>query len=389
MGKRLAFYAPLKSPSHPVPSGDRRMARLLIKALEGQGHQVEIASHLRSYDRAGDPLRQQRLQALGERVAATLIRRYQQRPKAARPEVWITYHGYHKSPDWLGPAVRRALGIPYVLIETSFAGKQANGPWRLGHEATERSLREADIVLALTAVDRAGLTPVVQAPSRLQQLSPFLDIEPFADGQARRHQCRDLLAKRYAMNADCPWLLTVAMMRDDVKRQSYKLLSRSLQEILDRPWQILLVGSGPAFSLVENYFSLLQPGRVHMAGILSESELVTCYAAADVYAWPAVREAYGLAFLEAQANGLPVVAGNEGGVSDVVQDGTTGLLTSPRDPKAFACALADLLDRPEKRQSMSRMAIEYVGQNHSLAGAAKRLDEALIQAGDVFYNRRL
>ena len=45
------------------------------------------------------------------------------------------------------------------------------------------------------------------------------------------------------------------------------------------------------------------------------------YAAADLYVWPAVREAYGIALLEAQAAGLPVVAGREGGVAEVVADG--------------------------------------------------------------------
>ena len=46
---RIAFYAPLKSPDHPVPSGDRQMARLLVAALRHAGHDVEIASELRSY----------------------------------------------------------------------------------------------------------------------------------------------------------------------------------------------------------------------------------------------------------------------------------------------------------------------------------------------------
>ena len=46
---RIAFYAPLKSPRHPVPSGDRQMARLIVRALEKAGHQVSLASELRSF----------------------------------------------------------------------------------------------------------------------------------------------------------------------------------------------------------------------------------------------------------------------------------------------------------------------------------------------------
>ncbi|MFZ9635662.1 MAG: glycosyl transferase, partial [Alphaproteobacteria bacterium] len=60
---RLAFYAPLKPPDHPVPSGDRRMAQLLMAALAARGHDVELASRLRRRDGAGPPARQLRLAA--------------------------------------------------------------------------------------------------------------------------------------------------------------------------------------------------------------------------------------------------------------------------------------------------------------------------------------
>ena len=46
---RIAYYAPLKSPDHPVPSGDRQMARMLKAALELAGYTVELASEFRSF----------------------------------------------------------------------------------------------------------------------------------------------------------------------------------------------------------------------------------------------------------------------------------------------------------------------------------------------------
>jgi hypothetical protein len=45
---RIGFYAPLKPPDHPVPSGDRRIARLFVEALRLAGHMPFVASHLRS-----------------------------------------------------------------------------------------------------------------------------------------------------------------------------------------------------------------------------------------------------------------------------------------------------------------------------------------------------
>src|SRR5215468_5087293 len=100
---RIAFYAPLKPPTHPVPSGDRRVARLLMAAFGRANHRVELASRFRSRDGVGDPVRQQALAELGHHLARRLARQYQARPPAERPELWFTYHVYYKAPDWLGP----------------------------------------------------------------------------------------------------------------------------------------------------------------------------------------------------------------------------------------------------------------------------------------------
>src|SRR5258705_5027633 len=125
---RIAFYAPLKPPTHPVPSGDRRMARLLMAALGRANHRIELASRFRSRDGAGDPARQQALADLGEHLARRLVRQYQARAAAERPELWFTYHLYYKAPDWLGPAGSAAPDIPHVVAEVSHAGQPAGGP---------------------------------------------------------------------------------------------------------------------------------------------------------------------------------------------------------------------------------------------------------------------
>ncbi len=124
---RIAFYAPMKPPDHAVPSGDRRMARQLMQALRTAGHDVRLASRLRSWEGRGDPERQARIRTEAARGVRRLIARW--RDAADRPDLWFTYHLYHKAPDLLGPPVARALGLPYVVAEASYAAKQAGGPW--------------------------------------------------------------------------------------------------------------------------------------------------------------------------------------------------------------------------------------------------------------------
>ena len=142
---RIAFYAPLKPPDHPTPSGDRRVAQLFCTALREAGHEPFLASRLRSYDGAGDRLRQARLRRIGCRVAERLAHQWQREPGTA-PGAWFTYHLYYKAPDWLGPAVSTALGIPYLIAEASHAPKRAGGNWQIGHRAVEQALRRADAV---------------------------------------------------------------------------------------------------------------------------------------------------------------------------------------------------------------------------------------------------
>lgn len=383
MSRPVAFYAPLKPPDHPTASGDRRMARALLAALRQGGREVELASRLRSYDRAGDAVRQRRIEMLGGRLATRLLRRFAGGPECARPGAWLTYHAYHKSPDWLGPAVSEALGIPYLLAEPSFAPKQANGPWARGHAATGRAIRAADVVLALTARDTECLAPLVRPPAILRHLAPFLDPAPYRAAGADRQRHRATLADRFGLDPNTPWLLTVAMMRADVKRESYLLLGAALGRLRHRAWQLLAIGDGPARDEIAAALGALGPGRVRFAGAMDEAALVPCYAAADLYVWPAVGEAYGLAMLEAQAAGLPVVAGREGGVAEVVRDGVSARLVPPRDPGAFAAAVDALLERPEQRRAMSEVARDFVAEARSLARAASDLSAALAAAGAI------
>jgi len=117
--------------------------------------------------------------------------------------------------------------------------------------------------------------------------------------------------------------------------------------------------------------------RVRFAGALPHAELPKVYASADLYLWPAINEAYGMAFLEAQAAGLPVVAGRTGGVPAVVTDGLTGILTPVGDPVAFAKALGHLLDRPDERARLAAGAANRILAHHDEAAAARALGASL------------
>ena len=115
-------------------------------------------------------------------------------------------------------------------------------------------------------------------------------------------------------------------------------------------------------------------------GETKPQDLPGLYAACDLLVWPAVNEAYGMALLEAQACGLPVVAGRCGGVGEIVADGETGLLTAAGDGKAFAEAVKTLIEDPSRRGAMADAALAKVEAQHGIAAAARRLDAVLREA---------
>jgi glycosyltransferase involved in cell wall biosynthesis len=363
---RIAFYAPLKPPDHPVPSGDRHIGRLLIAALRLAGHEVTVASRLRSREGAGDAERQRRLALLGARLAQRYLRRAD-----PLPELWFTYHLYDRAPDHLGPPIARALGIPYVVAEASLAPSRAKGAWAAGHGSVVAALRQAAAVIGLNPADEAGVLSVLPDARRYHTLAPFLDLSPFATPVGRATAAQSL-----SLDPDQPWLVALAMMRPGAKLASYRALAAALAPLADRRWQLLVIGDGPARPEVAAALAPFGP-RIGFAGAVEPDAVPGLLGAADLLVWPAIGEAFGMALLEAQAAGLPVVAGASGGVAGLVADGVTGLLAPPGDVAALSAGIAALLDDPIRRLAMGAAARARVVARHGLDDAARRLDSIL------------
>jgi glycosyltransferase involved in cell wall biosynthesis len=373
---RIAFYAPLKPPTHGTPSGDRRVAGLLMDALAHAGHRVELACTFRSFDGEGDAARQEALRRQGEAFAQRLAADWGKRPAATRPELWFTYHLYYKAPDWLGPAVSASLGIPYVIAEASHAPKRAGGAWALGHEAAAHAIGAAQLLLCPSREDMACLEPLA-ARARIALLPPFLDAAPYQAAAGQRTAHRAFLSKRYSLDEAVPWIVAAAMMRPGDKLASYRALAAALSHLADAPWRLLVAGDGPARAEVEAQLERSVPGRACFLGALSEKELAHVYAACDLCAWPAVNEAYGMALLEAQAAGVPVVACAVRGVPEVVIDGRTGLLAPAGDDAALAGHIRALLGDAGRRRALGREAAAFVAGERSLDAAARRIGAEL------------
>lgn len=353
---RIAFHTPLKPLDHPTPSGDRSMARALAGILRRLGHEV-IAVDRHEPGRRG-LVEPDRLPAERARQRARLAEL-----TALRPDLWFTYHLWYKRPDWLGPEVCAALGIPYVVAEASYAPKRAGGPWELGHRAVAEAIHAADLVLTLNPDDAPMIAPLLRTPDVAVSIAPFLDAAPFR-------------AARRAPATGTPMLLAVGMMRPGDKLASYRLLADALRRVRDLDWRLTIVGDGEARTDVEAAFASLAD-RVSFRGAVDGADLPAIYGSADLLVWPAINEAYGIAPLEAQAAGLPVIAGRTRGVPAVIGDGESGLLPTLGDAQAFADAVRALLVDPARRAALAAGARARVDRDHDLSAAEARIGAAL------------
>ncbi|MBB3134717.1 glycosyltransferase involved in cell wall biosynthesis [Rhizobium pisi] len=352
---RVAFYAPMKSPNHPVPSGDRLMARLLIRALELAGHEVDVASEFRTYTATPEAAA-----ALEPAIRAELERLQWKWKSAPQPELWFCYHPYYKSPDPFGPAISAEFAIPYVTAEASYAAKRDRTGWAAVQKPVGEAIMRAAVSISFTERDQAGLAAAFPE-ARLAHLKPFIDTALF---------------EAVSPTPDPHRLMTVAMMRAGDKMESYVMLAKALRLIGDRPWTLAVIGDGPMRQEVQALFAGLS-NRVEWLGERNAVEIAELLGRGGIYVWPGCGEAYGLAYLEAQAAGLPVVAQETAGVPAVVEAEVTGLLTPDGDVAAYASAVAALLDDRERRDAMGQAARRFVLEERSLAMAARVLDGIL------------
>lgn len=347
----IAFYAPLKSPNHAVPSGDRAMARALVQALSSSGATVDLVSELRSLDRIGDTGIQSTLKANAESEIRRLLDLAPQR----NWQVWVTYHNYYKAPDLIGPAVSAALGIPYVQIESTRAHKRLTGPWAGFARTSEAACNHASVIFHMTENDRITLIKHKIQGQDIVHLPPFLALDRLPDQPAKTR--------------DKATLLCAGMMREGDKLASYRIMAQTLAQLKTKDWALHIAGDGPARVQVQALFDPFGD-QVTFLGQQGASALADSYNSATLFLWPGVNEAYGMVYLEAQATGLPVIAQDRPGVRDVVHG---GVLAQPDNTTALAHTLDELLADPVKCRKLGKVGRNMIEKHHLIPAARQIL----------------
>ena len=125
---------------------------------------------------------------------------------------------------------------------------------------------------------------------------------------------------------------------------------------------LLLVGAGKlAAGLAPRAKKRGLTGNVSFLG--ERADIPALMSAADLFVMPSRREGLGTALMDAMAAGCAVVATRTGGMPELVEDGKTGRLVPPGDPKALARAMAEVLGDPRQRENFGRMASAHASRH--------------------------
>jgi len=215
-----------------------------------------------------------------------------------------------------------------------------------------------------TQVSQAGLERYVRIGAvprhKIRYLPNGVDTERFRPDP----ELRACLRQELGLETAFAWL---AVGRFDVPKDYANLLQAFAYVAQARPEaQLLIAGDGPLRPSMEQLANDLGiTDRVKFLGI--RRDIPALMNAADAYVMSSAWEGMPNVLLEAAASGLPIVATDVGGNSEVVIDGKTGFLVPPKDPEALAQAMVQLMGLPqEERRRVGEAARQYVEANYSL-----------------------
>jgi phosphatidylinositol alpha-1,6-mannosyltransferase len=278
----------------------------------------------------------------------------------------------------LGPQVRAKTGVPFSIVAHGTGDILLPSRVPFAKRALRKALIAADIVFTNSEFTRGVVDKLTGSQARTSMLYPCVDTARFSlDVSGARVRARIPAAGRFVV-LFCGRL---------VKRKGADVLLRAIAA--HKGIFGLFVGEGPERASLERLARELEiEGRTTFAGLVPDEELPAHYAAADAFCMPCTdryggldTEGFGVVYLEAQATGLPCIAGRCGGSSEAVADGVSGFVLDEPTPGAVAAVLDQLRRDPGLCAQLGGAGRARVEEEFSPSVAAAALEDAVVAIG--------
>jgi glycosyltransferase involved in cell wall biosynthesis len=279
---------------------------------------------------------------------------------------WVLPNG------WLAEGVARARGVPIVITLHGSDVAMAER-YRLLGRLARRTFEAADAVTATSAQLIRRAIALGADPRRSTTIYIGVDTELFSP----RLPDPELRASLGA--ADGTFLVVSVGRLAEVKGFEYLIDAASLLSGVS----IAIVGDGELRGELER--RARSTSGVRLVGSMSHDRVADAIAAADAVVIPSVVDRAGRVdattstVLETLASGRPLVTTNVGGIPEIVEAGSNGLLVPPKDPRALASAITQLRDDPSLRERLGRQGRQFALDRLSWEATAEALEEAYKQ----------
>ena len=243
----------------------------------------------------------------------------------------------------IGPRLRTETGRPYTIVAHGSGEILLPARVPLARRALVNALVSADVVFPVSEFTKGAVEKITKGKGKTVVLNPSVDIDRFS---------LEVSGARVRASIDAPGRFVVLFCSRLVKRKGADVLLRAIAALKGSFG--LFVGDGPERATLERLARELEVSdRVAFAGLVPDELLPAYYAAADVFCMPCTdryggldTEGFGVVYLEAQASGLPCIAGRCGGSAEAVEDGVTGYVIDDPTPVRVATVLHDLRRDP-------------------------------------------
>lgn len=275
--------------------------------------------------------------------------------------------------------LRRWVGLPYIVYaHGNEICRILSAPERHGNAL--RVLAKAARVAAISRFT-AGLVERCGVPAdRIEIVYPACDVEVFRPRPVDPNLQTKLLGGRAGGRV----ILTIGNL---VARKGHDMVIRALPDVRRAVPDVtyLIVGDGPYRAELERLAEALGVrDHVVFAGRADDAELASIYALADVFVMASRErreendvEGFGLVYLEAAGCGKPAIGGRSGGVPEAIQEGITGLLVDPEDPKDIARAITRTLTEPGLSSALGTAGAARVRREFTWSHVADRMQRVL------------
>jgi len=147
-----------------------------------------------------------------------------------------------------------------------------------------------------------------------------------------------------------------------------------------------IYGDGPEeLELKQKVVDLKLDRAIKFMGWLNSNKIPQIYLDYDIMVMPSLSESFGVAAVEASSIGLPIVASDVGGISEVVKDGITGILVPPGKSEKLAESIMKLALDVELRRRMGLAGKKYVAENFEWDNC---LDKMIAIYKDLIHEKR-